>query len=266
MNNDRITIGRDPRSDVRIDEQWDMVSNNHCDITRRGNELIFIDHSSNGTVINGQKIHNTSVGINPGDKIVLANMFELQWNVINRYFPNQQRPTVTKNIRGGEQDPIGRKTIHLGPNPANNGRKTEPIGTGHPNPEFIPDNQNHGNAANSNYGQANEYSQSEIDKELERWNFGAFLGSWLWAPFNGIYWPLGVLVAMIVPYLGQVCGLCLCVYLGLNGSKMAWRTGKYKDFGDFKRAQRLWTYIGIAVFALTIVAHICLLKYTLSLF
>ncbi len=252
MNN-RITIGRDPRNDIKIDERWDMVSNNHCDITRSGDSLVFIDHSSNGTVINGQKIHNTSVGINPGDKIMLANSFELQWTVINTYFPNQHRPTVTKNIRAGEQDTVGRKTEQLVP------------GTGG-NRTNDGDRHDHDYGRNSNFGQANEYSQSEIDKELERWNFGAFLGSWLWAPFNGMLWPLLVLIVMAVPYLGQVCGLCLCVYLGLNGSKMAWRSGKYRDFGDFKRIQRLWIYAGAVVFVLTVVAHIYLLKLTLSLF
>ena len=104
MNRNSITIGRDSRNDIRIDERWDTVSNEHADIELRGDRLIFTDHSSNGTIINGQKIHHDHVGIYPNDKILLAGVYELDWNVINRYFPNLHRPTVTSNRREIQAD------------------------------------------------------------------------------------------------------------------------------------------------------------------
>ncbi|MDE5998251.1 MAG: FHA domain-containing protein, partial [Muribaculaceae bacterium] len=94
MNANKITIGRDPKNDIRIDDHWDTVSNRHGEISYSNGQLTFTDHSSNGTVINGQKIQNTAVGIYRGDSIRLANAFNLEWSVIERFFPEMNRPTV----------------------------------------------------------------------------------------------------------------------------------------------------------------------------
>jgi len=262
MNRNRITIGRDSHNDVCIDQRWDTVSNRHAEITCENGVLTFIDHSSNGTVINGQKVHNTSVGIYPGDTILLASVFDLEWNVIERFFPElNRRPTVTRNVRGDSQD-AGRRTVPMNGGGPQKGRKTE---------RFSPEAQSQHSSSHSHemkedtYGQANEYSQSEIDKEIAKWNWGAFFCSWLWGAFNGIYWPLFVLLIAGIPYVGQVCSLCLCVYLGLNGSKMAWRTEKYRSFDSFKKAQRNWAIGGAIWFALNILGYIYILKYSLTL-
>ena len=107
MNNRRITIGRAPGSDIRIEERWDTVSNEHAEIESTGSSLLFYDHSSNGTSINGQKIHNTNVPIYPGDEILLAGVYRLDWEMLERFFPTSRRPTVTKNIHGE----VGRSTV-----------------------------------------------------------------------------------------------------------------------------------------------------------
>ena len=87
MSKKKISIGRDPQSDIVVDDHWDTVSNEHADIELRDGNLIFYDHSSNGSVINKQKIHNTNVGIYPGDLIMLAGKYELKWDIINQHFP-----------------------------------------------------------------------------------------------------------------------------------------------------------------------------------
>lgn len=261
MGRNRITIGRDSHNDVRIDEQWDTVSNRHGEISYEDGKLTFIDHSSNGTVINGQKIHNTSVGIYPGDTIRLANVFDLEWNVIDRFFPELHRPTVTRNVRGENQN-TGRRTVQMNTQNSSNGRMTERFDS---NPHRQSGQDYKQEISVDNFGQANDYSQSEIDKEIEQWNWGAFFCSWLWGAFNGIYWPLFIILIAGIPYVGQVCSLCLCVYLGLNGSKMAWRTGKYHSFERFKNAQKHWAVGGIIWFALNILGYIYILNYSLTL-
>lgn len=261
-----ISIGRDPRNDVRIDERWDTVSNQHCDIRMDGDQLIFTDHSSNGTVINGQKIQNRSVGIYPGDKILLANVFELEWTVINSFFKIYQRPTVTRNVRGGDSSGAdGRRTVKFEQTSGqtNHGRKTEQLRNGSGSGNGVV--ANNGGQQSSSFGHANDYSQSDIDKEIEKWNWGAFFCNWLWAVFNGIYWPALVLLVMLLPYLGQVCCLCLSVYLGLNGSKMAWRTGKFKEFTTFKKHQHYWAIGGLVWFVINLCASFVVLNYTLSI-
>lgn len=245
-----ITIGRDSHSDIHIDERWDTVSNQHANIMLQDDMLIFYDHSTNGTIINGKKIHNTHASIYPGDKIQLAGVFELDWNVIDTFFPHLHRPTVIRNIHGGD---TGRRTIQINPH----SRETEPYNTGEPH--------NDNNGVNENYGQANTYTQADIDKALEKWNWGAFFCSWLWAVVHKIYWPLILLLLNFIPYIGQVSSLCICVYLGLKGSRLAWNSAKYDDFESYKRAQRNWAIGGIIWFIVSIAVSAFWLYYILSL-
>lgn len=266
MNNGRITIGRAPSSDIRIEERWDTVSNEHAEIESTGSSLLFYDHSSNGTSINGQKIQNTNVLIYPGDEILLAGVYKLDWDILERYFPNSRRPTVTKNIHGE----ASRRTVH---NDAYMGDAYANRQSGRPTEAFDYNRGDRGNYSGyqpveekeSNYGQANAYSQAEIDKALEKWNWGGFFCTWLWAICHRMYWPLLILLVGAIPYLGQVCGLSLCVYLGLKGSRIAWESGKYKDFESYRRAQRNWAIGGLVWFILSVSASGYLVYSTLSM-
>lgn len=262
-----ITIGRDRNSDIRIDERYDTVSNNHADIEQQGNDLVFYDHSSNGTVINGQKVHNMHVRIYPNDRILLANAYELEWNTLNRFFPNLHRPTVIKNAAGGQEGyrktvPLSMPTEPMGAQ--RKGRSTEPFQANVQNPAYHSSIRNQP-PRNDNFGQANTYSQAEIDAAIRRWNWGAFFCSWIWAAFHKTYWPMFILIVGLIPYLGQVCSLALNVYLGVSGSKIAWECGKYADFESYKNAQRNWAIIGIILFIVGVAASSFLVYTTLSL-
>ncbi len=279
MSKTYIRIGRDPRCDLHIDERWDTVSNQHAEIEQNGNQLFFTDHSTNGTVINGQKVHNMTVGIYQGDVIKLANVFLLEWDVINTFFPyNNNRPTVTHNTHGYASDTNGgRKTVqmHDAPREQDHGRKTEAFKPEQQRqqPQYPPQYQQRtgGNQANeptakTDSGKENVYSQSQIDKELGRWNWGAFFCTWLWSVCNGLYWPAFVILVALIPYIGQVCALALSVYLGLKGTRMAWNKCKDKDFDKFKRRQRNWAIAGLIAFILTVIYNIYMLKYVLNIF
>lgn len=107
----RIHIGRDPRNTIIVDETYDTVSNEHADIyDDESGELFLRDHSSNGTKINGQRIQNTDVRITPGDEILLAGVYPVDWTMLRQYFPAVKRPTVGYNNRGG-YDESGRRTV-----------------------------------------------------------------------------------------------------------------------------------------------------------
>lgn len=264
MSNKTISIGRNPLSDIVVDERWDTVSNDHADIELCDGSLIFHDHSSNGTVINKQKIHNTSVGIYPGDAIVLAGKFELKWGVINQYFPQSQRPTVIRNIRA-ENSHTGRKTVQrdgYNQQDAKSSRVTEPFAQRSSSVlQRVPDVKER----NDNFGVENTYSQAEIDKEIEKWNWGAFFCSWIWAAYHKIYWPLAIIIVGCIPYLGQVSALALSIYLGFTGSTKAWNSGRYSDFGSYKSAQKKWAIIGLIIFLMGIIAEIFLVYHSLAL-
>lgn len=266
----KIKIGRADDNNIIVPERYDTVSNYHADIEKQGDILVFFDHSSNGTIINGQNVHNTNVNIFPGDKIVVAGIYEIGWDVINQYFPNSRRPTVTRNIR--EDVPtVGRKTVQIDREPdVNHGRKTEQFNIDNP-----PRRENNGystpksvvlSSATQNYGQENAYSQAEIDRTIEKWNWGAFFCTWLWGVFHKMYWPLAIILIGAVPYVGQVCNLCLCVYMGLKGSRIAWNSGKYADFDAYKKAQRNWAIGGLVWFLLSLAVSAYMVYSVLSVF
>lgn len=248
MEKDTITIGRSKDCDVRIDSQYDTVSNRHAEIRRNGSGLQFVEHSSNGSLVNGKKVHNTTIDIYPGDQIKLAGTYELTWAVINKYFPALDAPTrmdprlTARRDRPTEQFYPGRsEETELGPERHSSyDAPREPVQHGY---------QNHDN----NYGQENAYSQAEIHKYLDKWNWGAFFCTWLWGVFNRIYWPLITILCAFIPYIGQIANIVIMVYLGMKGNRLAWNKGNYRDFADFKRSQHTWAIIGIVVFVVNVV-------------
>lgn len=258
----KINIGRASDNTVRVDERWDMVSNYHADIERNGDEFTLYDHSTNGTKVNGQEVHGSSMRIYPGQRIVLGKQFELDWYVIKTYLPDEQpapqpaggfgRKTVTFDTGGGQE--VGKDTWMR-----DAGHKTEMF-DGRPaaTEDFRSKVQGF---SSDNYGKANEYSQAEIDKAIKKWNWGAFCCTWLWGLFNKTYWPLLFLLLGCIPFLGFVSGIFLCVYLGLNGSKIAWKSGKYSDFESFKRAQRSWAIGGLIYYIVFAIPVMCFTLY-----
>jgi hypothetical protein len=197
---------------------------------------------------------------------MLANVFLLEWNVIETFFPYNHRPTVTHNTHGFDaENNGGRKTVQMynnTPRGSNYGRKTE---------AFKFEQQSKGGdqtkelAADIDDGKANVYQKSQIDKELGRWNWGGFFCNWLWGICNGIYWPAFVIIIGIIPYIGPICALALSIYLGLKGTKLAWNKSKDKDFDSFKRRQRNWAIGGIICFIIAIVSNLYIFKYGLNI-
>lgn len=265
MSKNIITIGRDPRCDIRVDARWDTVSNEHADIELRDGALLFYDHSSNGTLINGQRLHNGHVSVFPGDRILLAGTYELPWDSVRAFFPNVGRPTV--NARAGLADQ--RPTVHK-TNPLAGGEPATGPGRSRPTDRYVPPVSEPADTAavppKPVPPSGGGYSPAEVEAATRRWNWGAFFCSWIWAVCHRTYWPLFILLCGLVPYVGQVCDLVLRVHLGMNGSRIAWTCGKYRDFDHYRRAQRVWAIVGLVVFLLGLVVMGLSLYFILSLF
>ena len=248
---ENITIGRNPECDLIISETFAKVSNEHADIQLANGVLTFIDHSSNGTLINGQIVHHAEKVIKQGDKIILAESYELRWGEIEKFFPSLHR--ATERFDGSQVNVGARATERFdGANvSASDGeRKTERID----NPKS--DEQVR--------GQVNEFTQAEIEEITEKWHMGAFLSSWVWALANRIYWPLFIVVVSLIPYIGQVASLFLCTYLGLNGYKLAWAKKPEKNFKQFISSQKKWTFLGVFIFLICAVVQCVALYYILN--
>lgn len=84
------------------------------------------------------------------------------------------------------------------------------------------------------------------EAQLSKFNWGAFLFTWIWGICNGVYWPLAIIPINFIPYVGQIIALGLCVYLGISGNKLAWEGDKqWPSFEIFIATQRKWGKVGL---------------------
>ncbi len=254
-----ITIGRNPNSMIRISEDYDIVSNDHAEITQQGVEIVYTDHSSNGTIINGQKIQGKSVNIYRGDKIVLAGVYELQWSLIDPLIVPVGRPTVARNIRGDAHLPSDgqpRYSGHSRPTEVYSSSKSSNIQEPSYNP--VPNSR-----LQSMYIE-NRSSTVQIERELGKWNWGAFYFGWIWGVFNKVYVSLVQLVISVLSFAVTILGLGIItpifglinigisIWLGVKGSQMAWDNGAYRNLEHFRTSRHNWNVAAAIVFGIFI--------------
>ncbi|MEN6320448.1 MAG: FHA domain-containing protein [Syntrophaceae bacterium] len=65
-----ITIGRRPSSHVKFPADFTSISRDHAEIVREGNKFRLVDHSSNGTFVNGKKVQEAY--LRDGDVVMFA--------------------------------------------------------------------------------------------------------------------------------------------------------------------------------------------------
>jgi serine/threonine protein kinase len=90
INMKTITIGRTSSCDVVINDP--NVSRVHAEISISGSQYVYRDVSTNGSLINGFKICNDKMLVNPGSKILLANSIPLPWERIYALLPINNQP------------------------------------------------------------------------------------------------------------------------------------------------------------------------------
>lgn len=82
------TIGRDPQSDIVINDNTDVVSRLHATIRIEGSKMFLIDQSQNGTYVNGMRMSaNEEIPVTREDTISFANVAELDWT----FLPDPQK-------------------------------------------------------------------------------------------------------------------------------------------------------------------------------
>lgn len=263
-----ITIGRNPLSTICVSEDYDIVSNDHAEISQQGPDLTFTDHSSNGTIINGQKIQGRSVNIYRGDKIVLAGVYELTWSKIEPYITPVGRPTVARNIRADVNSPSdGRQRFsgHTRPTDIyNQGRQTiqqeQPaVMYGPP-----PTDQRHFSVYDMESRGDNRTSSAQTEREIGKWNWGAFFFGWIWGVFNKVYVSLVQLVVGVLSFAFTIMGLAIIspifslinigisIWLGVKGSRMAWDNGAYRNLEHFRSSRHNWNVAAAVVFGVSV--------------
>lgn len=86
-----------------------------------------------------------------------------------------------------------------------------------------------------------------LEYELNKFNWGAFLVTWIWGIGNKVWISLIVLPLILIPKVGIFCLFFCSFWLGFCGNKLAWENNKWEDIEQFKNSQIKWTKIGIII-------------------
>jgi hypothetical protein len=86
---------------------------------------------------------------------------------------------------------------------------------------------------------------------VRKWNWGAFLLSWIWGLGNKTY----IALLCLIP----VVNLVMIFILGARGSEWAWKNRKWESEGQFTRIQGLWTAFGLGLYVGYTVALVLLI-------
>ena len=205
----QITIGRNAQSNIVVDAQYNTVSGNHATISYDGSTYTLQDHSTNGTYINGNRIHNASCQIRKGDHITLGSQYVLNMN------------EVISLLGGGQATQ----------------RKVDTPATQRVVPQAQPMNQqiniNVGRAEHADYNQEAERQPAN----LHNFNWGAFWLTWIWGVANGVW----ISLLCFVPFVGFI----MQFVLGFKGNEWAWEQQKHsKSASDFESSQSSWSTAG----------------------
>jgi hypothetical protein len=84
--------------------------------------------------------------------------------------------------------------------------------------------------------------------EVKRWNWGAFLLTWIWGIGNQVWIALLALIPIV--------GLVMMFVLGAKGNEWAWEKGRWDSVEAFHRTQRKWAIAGLIVFGLGLLISI----------
>lgn len=243
-----ITIGRNPQSNIVI-TGYDVVSFDHATIEYANNQFLFIDDSSNGTLVNGKLIHHASCPITQNDVVMLAGVCPLKWEQILAQIPQQsQQPQM-----------MGRPTqLHSPEQQYNQPQYGQPQYNNQPNYSQQQNGQynqqQYAQSPSGSYQQAggNDKQSSFDERDIDKWHWGAFFLSWIWGIFNNVYWPLIALIP--IPLLGLV----VSIIVGIKGRRQSWENGRWRpeDYDRFAQKQKGWSIAGIIIFGIGILSTI----------
>lgn len=90
MEQNKIVVGREVSGPFTKTVANDYVSCSHCTITNNGDgSFLFVDHSSYGSYINGEKVHKESRTIKADAVIMLGSLTEVGYRLnLKELFPN----------------------------------------------------------------------------------------------------------------------------------------------------------------------------------
>ena len=90
----------------------------------------------------------------------------------------------------------------------------------------------------NNSGKGGDYPVVKL--VTDKFNWGAFLFTWIWGCYYKKWITLLIIPACIIPILP----LILSIWFGIAGNKWAWQNKRYKSIQDFHNTQKNWAIAG----------------------
>ena len=100
-------------------------------------------------------------------------------------------------------------------------------------------------------------------------NWGAFLLNWIWGLGNKTYITLVIfasILTVVIPFIGMLVPLGLCIWFGLKGNEWAWQNKKFESVKQFNEIQTKWAIAGLILAALGIISLFIIFGTTLAMF
>ncbi len=96
----------------------------------------------------------------------------------------------------------------------------------------------------------------------EHFNWGAFLGTWIWGIGNKTYITLLIFPATllcIIPFLGLFIYFGIIIMFGIKGNTWAWQNKHFESVRSFHEYQKRWAVIAGIIYGVgAVVSIICM--------
>lgn len=237
-----FTVGRNPQSNIVI-TGYDVVSFDHATLEYDDQgQWLFIDDSSNGSLVNGQLFHHASCPIKQGDVIMLAGVCPLPWERIQALVP-----------AAAPQQPVNSRPTQIY-TPQAEPQVQQPMYQQPQQPVYQAPQQQY------QQPQSGNGKSKELDRKLDKWNWGAFCLTWIWGVCNNAYL---MLIALL-----PIGHLVMAIIGGVKGTRWAWEGGNWKeeDYKRFEERQKGWMIAGLIVLGITVLFTIMLFSFASTLF
>lgn len=99
-----------------------------------------------------------------------------------------------------------------------------------------------------------------VPPEIQGWNWGAFLLTWIWGIGNQVW--IALLALIPVPLVS----VAVMIILGIKGNEWAWQYKKWDSVDHFRRSQHTWMVWGIISLIAPLVLVIGLILITVGIF
>ena len=102
-------------------------------------------------------------------------------------------------------------------------------------------------------GQGKDAIVPEIVKN--KFNWGAFLLSWIWGIGNKTWIALIAPLLPLIPFVGAFAALGFNIWLGIKGNEFAWKNKKFDTVEKFHENQKIWAIVGIVLFIIGVILY-----------